>query len=650
MSDLFDDDPRAATARRPSPRRSRALLITAVVVVLLIFSSTGFASIYTDRLWYESAGFGDVFSTMLWTRVGLFIAFGVLMGGVLAINLYLAYRFRPLFRPSSQEQTNLDRYRDVVTPIRTWLLVGAALVVGAFAGTSGMGHWRTYLLWRNGTPFGTDDPYFGHDLGFYIFDLPWLHFVVDFTMATMVIALVGALVVHYLFGGIRLQTKHDRLSGAAQVQISVLLGLFVLAKAADYWLDRFDLAYQQNSLFTGMNYTATNAVLPAKNILLGVALICAVLFFVNVWRRTWQLPSVSLALLAVCAVLLGMIWPAVVQQFQVKPSEADREAPFIQQNIEATRAAYQLGDVETVPDYSPSGTLPASTAGETIQNQLSSVPLVDPQIIRPAFQNLQQPTAYYSTPQVLDVDRYEIDGTDRQLVLGVRELDQSGIPDGQQNWSNLHTVYTHGSGIIAAYANQRGEDNAEEVDSADSDTGSGSSDQGNIAFAQGVDADQDVLQKATGGFEPRVYYGEQSPEYSVVGKASADAEGVELDLSSTSGQEDDVDTNTFEGDGDAAVVEVHHHPGGGIEVQDRPAHRLGAAAAGHSIHLHQQVRPHRIHGFWTFRPEDRPVTGRDPAGGAARHVEPARTRCKHGGKDAGPHRAKIGVGRLVRIL
>ncbi len=170
------------------------------------------------------------------------------------LNIYLAYRFRPLFRPSSREQTSLDRYRDVVTPIRTWLVVGIGVVVGAFAGTSGMGHWRTFLLWRNGGDFGRQDPYFKRDFGFYVFDLPWYHFVVDFVMATMVVALIAALAVHYLYGGIRLQATHDRLSGPAQVQLSVLLGLFVLAKGVDYYLDRFDLVTQKNSLFTGMNY------------------------------------------------------------------------------------------------------------------------------------------------------------------------------------------------------------------------------------------------------------------------------------------------------------------------------------------------------------------------------------------------------------
>ncbi|WP_323794331.1 UPF0182 family protein, partial [Nocardioides sp.] len=277
MSELFDDDPRATPPpRQAAPKRSRALLITAIVVIVAIFSLTGVSGIYTDRLWYRSVGFGNVFSTLLWTRIGLFLVFGAVLGGIVALNIYLAYRFRPLFRPNSREQSNLDRYRDVVTPIRVWVVLGTALLLGAFAGASGMSNWRTYLMWRNGQSFGQDDPYFNRDIGFYVFDLPWIHFLVDFSMAIFVVAILAALATHYLYGGLRLQATSDRLSPAAQAQLSVLLGLFVLAKGLDYYLDRFDLVNQNNSLFTGMNFTAENAVLPAKNILIGVAVICSI--------------------------------------------------------------------------------------------------------------------------------------------------------------------------------------------------------------------------------------------------------------------------------------------------------------------------------------------------------------------------------------
>jgi len=545
VSELFDDDPRATPpSRQAPPRRSRALLITAVVVIVAIFGLTGFSSIYTDRLWYQSVGFGSVFSTLLWTRIGLFLVFGAVLGGIVALNIYLAYRFRPLFRPNSREQTNLDRYRDVITPIRVWVVLGVALVVGAFAGASGMSNWRTYLMWRNGQSFGQDDPYFNRDIGFYVFDLPWVHFVVDFSMAVFVIAIIGALVTHYLYGGLRLQAGSDRLSPAAQAQLSVLLGLFVLAKGVDYYLDRFDLVNQNNSLFTGMNYTAENAVLPAKNILIGVAVICSILFFLNVWRRTWQLPTMGLGLLVLSAILLGMIWPAIVQQFQVKPSEADKEEPYIARNIESTQAAYDLEDVELTP-YSPNTSLDATAS--QLAPLLSSVPLVDPKQVSPAFENIQQERGYYSVAEVLDVDRYELNGSDRAIVLGVRELDQDGLSPDARNWSNLHTVFTHGNGIIAAYANQRDAENA-----VTSDTGADApSSSGGLEWAQGINNDEVDISAELGDFETRVYYGEKSPDYSVVGKSADDAEDIELNLPVPGS--DLGSTTTFDGPGDASV-------------------------------------------------------------------------------------------------
>ena len=538
MSDLFDEgaEPRQTVAAEP--RRSRALIITAAILVVGFFALTTFAAFWTDRQWFSMTGFSDVFSTLLLTRIGLFLVFGGVMGLVVGVTMYLAYRFRPLYRPPSPEQSGLDRYREVVTPIRMWLTIGVSVLLGLFAGTSASGQWREYLLWRNGVPFGSEDTYFNRDIGFYVFDLPWFHYLVDSAMAFAVVAFLMAALVHYLFGGIQLQTRADRLSGAAQVQLSVLLGVFVLAKGADYWLDRFDLVNDKGALITGMTYTGENAVLPAKNILMGIAVICAVLFFLNVWRRTWILPSVGLALLALSAVLLGMIWPAIVQQFQVNPSEADREAPYIAANIEATRSAYDLEDID-VELYSSQSTF-ASQELSALAAQTSSVPLVDPQVVNRTFEQVQQVRAYYSVADVLDVDRYEIDGTDRALVLGARELDQSGIPDSDQNWNNLRTVYTHGSGMIAAYANQRGADDGNE--STD------------IQWAEGQAANQDALTSLfPDGYEDRVYFGEMSPSYSVVGKPAEDTAGVELSLSSTTGDEEG-QTTSYDGAGGVSLA------------------------------------------------------------------------------------------------
>ena len=447
---MFDEDPRDTVQERP-PGRSRALVITAVVLVLAFFGLTTFSNFYTERLWFNDTGYGSVFSTLLYTRIGLFLVFGAVMAAAVAVNIVLAYRLRPLFHPPSPEQTGLDRYRQAVTPIRTWLVAGIAVLLGIFAGTSGAGEWRNYLLWRNSVPFEQKDPYFAKDISFYVFELPWLHYLVDFVMAATVVALLAAAVVHYLYGGIRLQTVGDRLSGAAQAQLSVLLGIFVLAKAGDYWLDRYDLVYQKGSLLTGISYTDDNAVLPAKADPDGHRDHLRAAVLRNVWRRTWQLPSVSLALLVLSAILLGLIWPGIVQQFQVKPSEPDKEKSYIEKNIAATRAAYDIDDVEETEFKTDAD----AAAPRRLAGQVSSIPLVDPQLVRQTFEQNQQARAYYTVADVLDVDRYEINGQDRALVLGVRELDQGGLNNNDKSWNNLHTVYTHGNGMIAAYANQR---------------------------------------------------------------------------------------------------------------------------------------------------------------------------------------------------
>ncbi|QNN51785.1 UPF0182 family protein [Nocardioides mesophilus] len=520
MSGFFDEPPRQPK-RSPSPQpsqRSRALVLTAIILVALFFLASVFTGVWTDRLWFRSLGYSSVFTKVLGTRVLLFVVFGLLLGVIVAANVAIAYRFRPIFRPASQEQVNLDRYREAIEPLRRWVLIGIAVVLALFAGGSGSGQWRQFLLWRHRQSFGTKDPYFNRDVGFYVFELPWLHYLIDFGMAIIVLSLIAAALTHYLYGGIRLQAKTDKLSGSAQAHLSVLLGLFVLLKAFDYWLDRYDLTTEGGGLFTGMGYTDQNAVLPSKNILTFIALICALLFFANVLRRTWMLPSVGLALLVLSAILLGAIWPGIVQQFQVRPSEPDKEGPYIGRNIEATRSAYDVKDAE-VTSYDPSPVLSQADLSKD-DKSLSNIRLLDPNLVSDAFEQLQQVRGYYSVPPVLDVDRYAVNGQVRDLVLAVRELEQSGLEAAQQNWANLHTVYTHGFGVIAAYGNQRNADDKPVVDPE----------------GKPVWAEQDIPPRGVltdmfppDGYQPRIYFGENSPSYSIVGKPK-DGRDVELDI------------------------------------------------------------------------------------------------------------------------
>jgi uncharacterized protein len=519
-------------------RRARFLLLIVGGIIIGFFLVTLFASLYTDRLWYESVGYSGVYDTMIWTRVGLFVGFGLLMAGSVAANMVIAYRARPFQRPDSPEQTGLDRYRDAVAPIRTLLLVGVSGVIGLFGGVAANGEWRTFLLWANRESFGRQDFYFHKDVGFYVFTLPWLHFLVGFLIAVLVLSALAAIVVHYLYGGIRLQGTSDRLSTTATIQLSVLIGLALLVKAVGYYLDRFDLVTGNGQIVTGMGYTDQHALLPARSILVWVALICAVLFFLTAWRRTWLLPGVGISLLLVTSILLGLIWPTFVQQFQVDPNRPDKEAPYIDENIQATREAYDLNAIKQVPLAADRVT------AATVQNlidQTNTVPVVDPQMISGAFQQTQLGGAsYYTVPDVLDVDHYDIDGNDRALVLGARGLDQSGIPPSDQNWSNLHTVYTHGSGIIAAFGNQRPPDNLRQSQQ--------------VEWAQGTEAGQDSLERATGEFQPDIYFGEgMKGYYSIVGKKPGGTD-VELDLSSTGA----IGRTTYSGSGGVGVGGFFH--------------------------------------------------------------------------------------------
>ena len=538
MSDFFNDEPEEP--RRPVPirehgRRPRPLVLTIIVMAVLLIGFSLFAGIWTDKLWFNSVGYGGVFTTLLWTKIGMFLIFGALMALAVGGNLWVAYALRPTFRAASPEQASLDRYREVITPIRRPLLISVSLVFALFAGGSASGKWRTFLLWEHRQSFGKTDPYFHKDIGFYVFTLPWMHYLVDFAITALIIGLLAAAVVHYVYGGIRLQARTGKVSGPAQAQMSVVLGVLVLLKGADYYLDRFDLTSQGGGLVTGMTYSRDHATLPAKNILMAIAVICALLFFANVFRRTWTLPAVGLALFALSAVLLGMLWPAIVQQFQVKPSEPDKEASYIRHNIDATRSAYDL-DGTKVTEYNAKTTLSPQQLGADAAS-LPGIRLVDPTLVSETFEQLQQQKGYYSVPAVLDVDRYQINGRERDLVVAARELHQEGLPDAQKNWANLHTVYTHGYGMIAAYGNQR-DANEQPVNSKD----------GQPAWAEEdlPPTGQLTDLNAPDGYRGQIYFGEQSPKYSIVGKQKG-GNDVELDIPQGAGTTGASTTTTYTG-------------------------------------------------------------------------------------------------------
>src|SRR5919206_4663539 len=265
----------------PTLSRRAKVVIGAIAVLLVLFTAIGtLTNVYVDYLWFAETRFTEVFWTELQTRVLLFAVAGVATGGLVALAVYLAYRFRPTFRPMSLEQQNLERYRQSLEPRRKVVLTTVAVVLGLFAGFTAQGSWNTWLTFRNSTDFGQVDPQFGLDLSFFVFEYPFYRLLLGFGFAIVLLSLIGSVITHYVFGGLRLQTPGQKLTAAARVQLSVLLGLFVALKAVAYWLDRYGLVYSdRGELFPGANYTDINALLVPKTILVFVATVCAIAFF-----------------------------------------------------------------------------------------------------------------------------------------------------------------------------------------------------------------------------------------------------------------------------------------------------------------------------------------------------------------------------------
>ncbi|MEY4469450.1 MAG: hypothetical protein RLZZ87_774, partial [Actinomycetota bacterium] len=500
-------------------RNRTPLAITAGILVALGALFTSLSGFYIDWLWFKSVDFTSVWSTILSTKVQLFLITGLITSIVISLNIFLAYKRRPFYVPTSIELNGVERIRAQIEPILRLVFLGLFLAITYFAGTSGTLYWREWLLFKNSTSFGVKDPQFNLDISFFAFKLPLYQAMISWAISALVLAALASAFVHYMYGGIRTVGQGDRTTVAARVQLSILLGLIVLMKAVAYWFDRYALALKENKLITGATYTDVNATLPAKSILAGIAVICALLFFANIVRRSWLLPAAGTALMVVSSVLIAGIYPGAIQQFQVKPSESSKEAPYIQRNIDATRAAYGLTDVD-VQEYNA---VVAPNAGQLAGDAatISNIRLMDPAVLSATFRQLQQIKPYYGFTETLDIDRYTVNGTTRDAVVAVRELNIDGNPS--RNWINDHLVYTHGFGFVAAFGN-----------TVDAD--------GKPNFIVG-----DLPPtKGLGDFEPRVYFGENSPEYSIIG-GSKDSEPVEFDYpddSSASGQKNVTYTGT----------------------------------------------------------------------------------------------------------
>jgi uncharacterized protein len=519
-------------------RRVRTVLAVVVALIVLLILWSVFVGQYTNLLWFRSVGYPSVFSRRLTTELVLFFTFGAVMAIVVAANVIIAYRLRPPFRPVSPEQEQLERYRGVIAPLRGWLLAAVVTLIGIITGAHASTRWQTWMLWRNGQPFHIKDPQFHKDVSYFAFTYPMQRFALGTLFAIVFVSLIAVLVTSYLYGSLRLQTPGPKWTPASRVHVSILLGIFLLLKAVAYWFDRYGLAFSGRGIVTGPSYTDVHAVLPAKTILVFVAIICALLFFANVVTRNWLLPAVGFGLMVFAAVVIGGVYPALVQHFKVSPSAQTLEAPYIQRNITQTQVAYGITPKQ-VQAQQYAGVSPASqTAALQRQAVTNDVQLrvLDPNVVSQTFEQLQQQRSFYKFEDSLDVDRYPLltgSSALTDVVIGTREIALSGLQPNQRNWINEHLVYTHGYGVVAAQA-----------DSAAAD--------GSPDFIEQNLPPTGALNKLQPGgtFQSQIYFGQSSPPYSIVG-APKNSPPRELNLPTDTGSGQK--NNTYSGGGGVPI-------------------------------------------------------------------------------------------------
>lgn len=490
-----------------------------IAVILFLIASTRF---YTDVLWFDEVGLTSVLWKSLRTQFGVGAVVGLLTALLVFVNLWVASRSAPTYvAPSPEGRPDpFDRYRQMIRPFVAWIRIAVAAFIGISAGVAASTSWQTVLLWINRVSFGRIDPQFERDISFYVFELPFLDTLSDWLWFAAMASLLTSLAAHYFYGSLRPELGLRGVLPGALAHISVLLGTLAIIKAFQYWLGTFQLNYSERGTVVGASYTDVNAQLPALRLLAIISILSAILFVVNIWVRRVSLPLAAVSIWVLTSILAGAAWPFVVQRFSVDPQEQQREAPFIERNLAMTREAFGLSDVEAV-DYAATSSLSGEQVDEN-QSTLQNVRLWDPSVLLRAYEQLQAIRTYYQFEDV-DVDRYEIDGELRQVLLSARELSVDDLPD--PTWQNVHLQFTHGYGLVASLAN------------ASTVAGQPSFLVRDVPGTVAPGADEVMPD------QPRLYYGLgfEDDEYSIV-----DSEQDELDYALETGG---VQRNNYDGEG-----------------------------------------------------------------------------------------------------
>ena len=478
----------------------------AIAIVVLVFALSRVGDLVVGWAWFSSIGYASVFWTALLARTAVFAVVFAVSAALLWANATLALRLASRTSPSlpaalspgfvtfSTSQGTWSPPRQFQPSPLAWRLVvlAAAVILGLLIALGESSQWDMILRFLRQAPYGRSDPLFGRDIGFYLFSLPayvafknWLYWLLALSAL-----MAGA--IYFAHGHIRLDPPSWSIAPEAVAHGSALLGLFFLAKAWAYCLDRWLLLYDDNGVVTGASFTDVHVELPALGLLVALAVVAAVAAVANVWRRSTPLAIAAALLVFGGAFVFADAFPALVQRVYVKPSELELERPYLQRNIDLTREAYNLGRIAVKPF--PAEQDLTFQALQKDSGTVNNIRLWDWRPLLAAYAQLQEIRTYYRFLDV-DLDRYRLGDRYQQVMISARELIPSLLPANAQTWVNQHLLFTHGDGAVMSPVTEK-------------------SAEGLPIFYL-----KDIPPVADGGpaiAEPRIYFGESQTGYVIV--------------------------------------------------------------------------------------------------------------------------------------
>ncbi|MFY9557719.1 MAG: UPF0182 family protein, partial [Blastocatellia bacterium] len=432
------------------PKRRVGLIIAVVVVLGILFFGSQLLNIYIDALWFSAVGYSKVYWYKF--RLGglLFLIFFVLSFLIVRVPFIFLNRVlpelteRPKFRVSSVDDLKDVNLLPWIYRPGVWILSVAVALLSAVSMSQA---WPQFALYLHSQQAQLTDPVFGRDVSFYLFRLPVLELLASWIQTISVILLfaIGAAAGYiWYFERVRGTITED-IRRRATSAISLGAAFFALTLAASTYLDRFALLHSRNELFTGIDYTDSNVRLLAMNIVVVLLVLAAIAVAVNAFAMRSLRTIILLAAIVAGVWVIGLgIVPSTYHSFSVKPNELAKEAPFIDHNIKMTRHAFAIDRFEERP-FEPKPNLTVEQI-EANRETLDNVRLWDRRALQSTLAQIQEIRTYYDF-NLPDVDRYQISGKLRQVMLSAREMNVDQLPEQSRNWINQHVVYTHGYGV-----------------------------------------------------------------------------------------------------------------------------------------------------------------------------------------------------------